>query len=235
MSGMSGSGGSKDRTGRLAHQEREPLRTCQPAGGGEYLGKGRHVSSDHDVASGGDSALEQNCQPHRIRISEGLLYGESGGAARLGGEFTDETVVVEPQWRVERITVATVGPAVDADERRLFIDGHHTGWRQPLDVGPAGGQLDYRVANLPDRATVVVVIAEDKMERAGGGVGEKFEVRHETGCHGDVSGEHDGAVECPADHVDERLPRTDGRVVPMQIAGPENRCHVEMYRHAPST
>ena len=121
------------------------------------------MGSHHDMARGTGGALQQSCQACRIRIGERLFYGKLGGPARLSGEFADETVVIQPQARVERIAVATIGPAVDADECRLFIEGHNAGWRQPLDVGPAGGKLDYGVANLPDATAVVVVIAEDKM------------------------------------------------------------------------
>jgi hypothetical protein len=225
VSGMRHCGGPQDGASRFAHQERKPCRAGKPAGGGQRLGKRRHVGGDDDMASGGGGTLEKRCQACRICISERLFDGEPGAATRLGGEFTDETVVIEPQWRVERIAVTAIGPAVDADEGRPFIERHDAGWRQPLDIGPAGCQLDDRVANLPDGTAVVVVIAEDKMERPEGGVGEKLEVRHQTGRHRDVSGEDDGAVTRPENCVDERLPRTDGRVVPMQIAGPENPQH----------
>lgn len=188
-----------------------------------------------DMASGSGGTFEQGFQPRGIRISERLLYGETGGAGRLGSEFTDETIVVEPQWRVERITVAAIGPAVDANQGGVLIEAHDAGWRQPLDFGSAGGQLDDRVANLLDSTAVVVVIAEDKMHGPDGGVGEKLEVRHETRGHRDVPSEDNSAVRRSAYCLDERLPRTDRRMVQMQIAGPENRRHDERYSHAPSS
>ncbi len=121
---------SKDGPNGSANQERVPIGVAEASPHWKRLDKWRDVCRDDDHFGGGRRARQQDLEPSGIGIGEGTFDGELSRPGRLGREFGDEAVVVEKERGVERVAMAAVGPAIDADEggrlvKRSSAGGSH--------------------------------------------------------------------------------------------------------------